>query len=225
MQRVLDVAVGVLTEVLHPNVAGRVVDHEIRGDGRNVDLVAHQFELDHLGVAAASHTDADGGPLRAAQLAHRLIDGPPFGVLPLDVGHHVAPPDAFLVGGGLFEHLHRGDVAVDRLNRHADSVVTAFLPLAHLRVFFRAEEARMRIERAEHAAHRAVHQIVGVDLVDVIGLDRIQRRGERAVVFGNLIVGRKRAASEQPADQGGDQDREEHGGQGSVTSHDRDRNR
>ena len=32
-------------------------------------------------------------------------------------------------------------------------------------------------------------------------------------MFGNLVVGRERAASEQSADEGGNEDREEHGGQ------------
>ena len=78
----------------------------------------------------------------------------------------------------------------------------------------------MRIQRAEHPAHGAVHKGVRVDLVDVAGLDRVQRGGESSVVFGNLIVGRERAASEQPAHEGGDEDREEHGWQWTVASHD-----
>src|SRR3954467_2215536 len=77
----------------------------------------------------------------------------------------------------------------------------------------------MRIERTEHPADGAIDKVVGVDLVDVARLDRVQRRGEGAVMFGNLVVGRERVASEQSADQGGNQDREEHGGNRTVASH------
>ena len=60
----------------------------------------------------------------------------------------------------------------------------------------------------------AVDEAVGIDLVDVARLDGAQRRGERLVVLGNLVVGRERAASEQPADERGDADREDDGGTG-----------
>src|SRR3954453_14933820 len=78
----------------------------------------------------------------------------------------------------------------------------------------------MRIEGAEHAAHGAIHDIVGVDFVDVAGLDRVQCGGECAIVFRNLVVGRGRAASEEPAHEGRDEDREEDRGQGTIASHD-----
>ena len=67
-----------------------------------------------------------------------------------------------------------------RRDRDAEAVVAPFLPLAHLRVFLRVEEARMRIERGEHAADGAVDQAVGLDLVDVARFDGAQRGGERA---------------------------------------------
>ena len=44
----------------------------------------------------------------------------------------------------------------------------------------------MRIERAQHAADRAVHEAIGIDLVDVVGLDRAQRSGE-GLEIGSLL--------------------------------------
>ncbi len=111
------------------------------------------------------------------------------------------------------------------LNGDADAVVAPFLALAHLRVFLRIEKAGMRIERAEHAADRAVDEAIRFDLVDVVGFDRAQRGGERAIVIGDLVVGRERAASEQAADEGGYDNREGHGGQGTVASHDQNPSR
>ena len=78
----------------------------------------------------------------------------------------------------------------------------------------------MRIERAEHAADGAVDEAVGLDLVDVVRLDRAQRRGEGLVVLRHLVVGRQRASAEEAADQRGHDDREDDGGQGAVASHD-----
>ena len=48
LQRVLDVAIGVLAEVLHADVAGRRVDHEVRGHRRDVHLVARDVERNRL---------------------------------------------------------------------------------------------------------------------------------------------------------------------------------
>jgi hypothetical protein len=95
----------------------------------------------------------------------------------------------------------------------------AFLPLAHLRVFTRREKARVRIERAQHAAHGARHERLGFDLVDVLAFDRAQRRAERFVVFGNLLFGRERAPAEQAADEGGHGDRDEQTGQRTIAAH------
>src|SRR6185295_3307405 len=86
-------------------------------------------------------------------------------------------------------------------------------------------EARMRIERAEQAAYRAVHEIVGIDLVDVVRFDRAERRREGAIVLGHLVVGGERAPSEEAADQRRDEDREHDSGQGTVTSHEGHRSR
>src|SRR5207302_11391825 len=98
---------------------------------------------------------SDLGALRAAQLVLRLGGRNALGVLSGDLGDDVAAAHALLVGGRALEDAERRDVAVDRHDRDAETVVAAFLPLAHLRVLARIEEARMRIEGAEHAADRA----------------------------------------------------------------------
>src|SRR4029079_6288801 len=123
------------------------------------------------------------------------------------------------------EDAHRGDVAVLRNDRDADAVVAAFLPLAHLRVLFRAEETGVRIERAEHPAHGAVDEIVGIDLVDVVRFDRAERRREGSVVLRHLVVGCERAPSEEAADQRRHENREHDSGQRTVASHDWHRSR
>ena len=76
----------------------------------------------------------------------------------------------------------------------------------------------MRIQRAEHAADRAVDEAVGFDRADVVRLDRVERGGERLVI-GSLVVDRQCAPAEKSADESGDDDGKDNGGNGTVTSH------
>ena len=77
----------------------------------------------------------------------------------------------------------------------------------------------MRIERAEHAANRAVDQVVGLDRADVVGLDRVERNGKGLVIW-SLVVDRQSASAEKSTDERRDDDRKDHGGDDTVTSHD-----
>ena len=128
------------------------------------------------------------GPLLAAQLADRVVGGPALGGLAFDLGDHVAAADALVVGRRALEHPHGGDVAVGRLDGDAEPVVAPFLPLAHLRVAARVHEARVRIERLEHAVDGAVDQAVGLDFLGVLRLDGGQGRREGPVVLRDAIL-------------------------------------
>ena len=64
----------------------------------------------------------------------------------------------------------------------------------------------MSVERLEHPRNRAVDEAIGLDLVDVAGLDDVERRGERALVFGEPILRGRDVASHDAADKGGDRD-------------------
>ena len=172
VQRVLHIAIGVLAEILHADVAGGRVDHEERRHRGNRDFVARDLQRDEFLVAPPPDADFDDRALRAAQLLHRLLGRPALGVLGANPGDNVAPAYALLERRRALEDARRHHVAVGRvLDGDAEAVVVPFLPLAHLRVFAGIEEARMRIERAEHAANRAIHEPIGFNLVDVIGLD------------------------------------------------------
>ena len=210
MQRVLQVPIGVLAKILKLHVAGRRINHEVRRHRRDVDLVARETNRNQLFVAAPLDLDLYRRPLRSAQLLHapdRSVQ--PLASLAHDLGDDVAAANALLVRGRAFEHARRHDVAVGRYDLNADAVIPPFLPLAHLRVLTRREKARMRIERAQHAANCAVDEVLGLDLLDVVRLDRTQRRREGLVVLRNLVVDGKGALAEQPADQSRDDDRED----------------
>ena len=220
-ERVGQILFGVLGEVVDAHVAGLRIDHEVRGDGRNGDLVAHHVHRNQIVEALAANADRDERALRPLEPAHRLIAGPALGVLAFDARDHVAAANALAVRGRAFEDAHDGDVAVDGDDGEAEAVVAAFLPLAHLRVGPRIHEARMRIERLQHAVDGAVDQAIGFDGVGVVGLDRAQRRRERLVVIGQPIFGGQRAASEHAAGEGRQQNGEGGGRQGPIAAHDR----
>ena len=144
---------------------------------------------------------------------------PALRVLARNVGEHVAAPDTLLVRRRALEHVHRRDVAVEHLNRHADAVIAAFLPLAHLRIRFRVEEARVRVERLEHAGDRAVDQPVGFDRPDVIRVNRVQRGGKDLVLVRDLVFNRQGAAAVKAANQGAKDDGKDRNGDGAVATH------
>jgi hypothetical protein len=58
----------------------------------------------------------------------------------------------------------------------------------------------MWIQRAEHAANRAVDEAVGLDRPDVVGLDCVERDGKSLVIW-SLVVDRQRAPAEKSADE------------------------
>src|SRR5207247_10806651 len=106
------------------------------------------------------------------------------------------------------------------LDLNAEAVIAPFLPLAHLRVRLRIEKAGMWIQRAEHAANRAVDEAVGFDRPDVVGLDRGERDGKGVLVW-SLVVDRQGAAAEKSADERRHDNRKDHGRDSPVTSHQR----
>ena len=160
-------------------------------------------------------TNVPFGPLSLLTVASVVQ---PLALVALDGRDHVAAANAAAERRRAFEHAHRRDVAVDRLNGEAQAVVAAFLALAHLRVGPRVHEARMRIERLQHAVDRAVDHPVGLDRFRVLRLDRGQRRGKGLVVIGNRVGGGKRALSVNPSNEGGNHDGD-NGGDGRSAAH------
>ena len=96
VQGALEVAVGVLAEILQLDVGRRRIDHECGRDRRDVHLVARHVERDQLLVPAAPQLDVDRRPLGAPQLLHRLFGAPALGVLVAD--HHLHRIDGARLG-------------------------------------------------------------------------------------------------------------------------------
>src|SRR4051794_9798728 len=94
-----------------------------------------------------------------------------------------------------------------------------FLALTHLRVRFRIEEARMRIERVQHAVNRTVDQPVRGQLVDVLTIDGVQRRREHAILLRHFVLPGERGAAKEPAGKRGNEDRKDSGRKKSGSAH------
>ena len=201
VQGTFEVAIRVLAEILQLDVGRRRIDHERGRHGRDVHLVARDVERNQLLVAPPPQLDVHRRPLGAAQFLHRLLGAPAFGAFLADLRERVAAAHAFLVGRRSLEDAGRDDVAFRRaLDLNAEAVIASFLALAHLRVGFRIEEAGVWIQRAQHAANRAVDQVVGLDRPDVVGLNGVER-DRKSLVIWSLVVKGQRAAAEKSADE------------------------
>src|SRR5207237_9875314 len=100
--------------------------------GGTVDLVADDLEIDQLVEAAPLQRDANRRPLRAAQLAHRIVARPALRLLAFDLGDDVAAAQAFLIRGRSFEERDDGDFTIDHRDRDAKAVVAPLLAFTHL---------------------------------------------------------------------------------------------
>ena len=221
----LHLAIGVLTEIAHLDIAGRRVEHEMRRHGENVHFVANHAQRNQLGVAAAADFDLDRSPLLAAQLLHGLLGRPALGLFAVNLRDDIAAANTFFGRRRSFEHALRRNLTVDRRDGDAEAVIAPFLTLTHRGVLFWVEEARMRIERGEHAADGPVDETVGIGVRHVVFLDGTQRSGEGVVALGGAVVQRQCASAEKAPDQRRDRDREDNSGKRTVAAHRPDGNR
>ena len=86
------------------------------------------------------------------------------------------------------QHLHRR-VLGDHFD--ADAGVGAHGGEADLFELVGVEEGGVRIERRDHAADRFLHELLVVDVVDVLALDALVDLGEQAGLFPRERVGRR----------------------------------
>jgi hypothetical protein len=109
-----EIAIRVLREVLQSHVPDVAADHEVRRDGRDMNLVTRDVERDELVEADTLEGHIHGGPLRTAQLADGLLRRPSLGIFAFDLRDDVTAPDSELVCGRSLEELRHGDVAIER---------------------------------------------------------------------------------------------------------------
>src|SRR5204863_358870 len=218
-QRLTALLVVVLAEFRQADVTGLRIEHECRWHGRNVDFVADDGEVDQLVEAAALERNLDGRSFGTAQLSHRVVARPALGLFAFDFRDDVAAPKALLIRWRAFEERDDRDFAIDDGDRNAEAVVTPLLPLAHLGVRAGIHEARMRVERLEHAGDGTVDQAVGFDRADVIRVDRVQRGSKDLVLVRDLVFDRQGTTAVKAPNQGAKSDGEHRNRYGTITSH------
>ncbi len=150
---------------------------------------------------------------------HRVVARPALRLLAFDLPDDVAAAEALLIGRRSFEERDDGDFTVNHGDRDAETVVAAFLPLAHLRVRAGIHEARMRIERLEHAGDGAINEPVGFDRADVIGVNGAQRGGKDLILLRNLVFDGQGAPAVESAYQCTENDGKNRHGHRAVATH------
>jgi hypothetical protein len=164
-----------------------------------LDLPLHRAELDpltddrdieRLVTPGADDAQLDVGSGRALHLLDGLVEAQAVEKLAVDVGDIVAGLDP---GAPCGRVLHRGDDlhrAVLDADRDPEAAVIAVgRGLQHIEVG-RLDEARMWVERGEHAVDRALDERMVVDLVDILGFHPLVDAHERLEL---LVVGRVRS--------------------------------
>ena len=197
-QRLLQVARGRLAKLRQSHVADLVcADGEIALvvdvlDGGDLDQRPLEGDLDVLAGGWPEECHLDFGSRLAAQLVDRLRHGDVAGVLALDFHDAVARHDAGLVGRGILHRGEHGEVAVLNVDVHADTAELAFGIVHEMRIPGRRHELAVRVEHADHAPQRAVHEVLVRQLVaiDVILADALEHVDEQVEVGVGIVGGR-----------------------------------
>ena len=158
--------------------------------------------------------DRDGhlGALGPAHLLDRVHQGHVLGRQPFDLDDPVAGLDPGPVGRRALDRGDHGQLVVADRDLDPQAAEAARGLHLHLAVAFGVEEGRVRVERLEHAADRAVEDLARLRLVDVLVLDDRQDVGEEleVLVRGGGIDGlRGRRAAERQRQDRQDGGREE----------------
>ena len=132
--RRLELLVGILRKTVELDVADLLLHHERGVDAVQRDLVAHDLEIDQLGVTAAFHAHGDLGAFLATEmLLHILVvDFLPETVLAVDLDELVPRHDADFLRRTARSGTDDGDGVADQLEGHADALKTAHQRLVGL---------------------------------------------------------------------------------------------
>ena len=90
------------------------------------------------------------------------------------------------MGRSAFEGSHNRDVAVDGLHRDPEAVVGTVLPLLQRGVGAGSRKCEWD-PASEHAVDRAGHELLALDLVHVLALDRAQDRGVEPQLLARVL--------------------------------------
>ena len=202
----LQIVVGVLVERRQANVgdAGVRIDEPVPHrvpvlvepflppplDGPDLDHVADDRDIDEALDALASDAERHFRPLGTGDAVHRIVEAPPHGGSPVDLGDAVVGLDARVVGGRPLQGAHDHDLpflVVPDEDAHArEAAVRGLTEPVELVGPDHLREGIQLVHRA--VAELAEKDLAGkVDRLAGLVVDRVEQPGALAVV--ELIVG------------------------------------
>src|SRR5207237_1080184 len=170
LQRPLEVVVGPLLELRQAHVA--VAGLELLPlDALDLDDLARHGDVEDLGRVLALEGERDLRVLRPAHLLDRIDERHVLGELAVDLHDLVARLDTGPIGGRVLDRRHDGEQAVAVGDLDAEPAAARLGIDLELLVEIGCQVGAVRIEGGEHAVDRALDELLGLDVVDVVLLD------------------------------------------------------
>ena len=173
------VLAGVLLELrdAHPAVARL---DQLGLDALHADDVAHQRHLEGLGVAFPHDGEPDGGLGLAAHALDRIVEGHAFHRRVVELDDQVAGLDAGAERRRVLDRRNHLDEAVFHADLDAEAAELALRADLQFLECLLVEIGRVRIEAGQHAVDRLGDELLVLDRLDIVALDRAEHLGKRA---------------------------------------------
>ena len=185
LKRAPKIGIGLLGEAGDPKNDG--VPLHPTANGRQLDLVADDRNIERLRRFFADNGDDDFRPDRPAHQIHRCIQRQTKHAFAIDMSNEIARFDACIIGRRAVHG--RDDLHEAFFLRHLDPKATkgaARLDL-HLGGFCRGQISRMRVKRGQHPVDGRLDQVRFVDFLDILRTDPLENVAEKIQL---LIDGR-----------------------------------
>ena len=199
IERFGDLVLGCLLESRNVHVPNPGLDHEMQIHAIARNLVANHAELQRMIRPLAQHRDPHRRALRPFQQVGHIRRAHVVRGFAVDRGDDVARTNARPVRRRSRERRDHDDLIVTRAHRHAYAVIFPALLFAQLRIRFRIEKIRVRIELVQHARNRPViDRLVRIHRIGVVLLDRLVNLSELFEAVSHIRVGARRGRRADP---------------------------
>src|SRR5713101_5357924 len=206
LQSPLDILARLLLELAEADVLDAGLELAAL-DGLHLDQLARDRVVLGLGQALADDADDDLAPRLAAHSLDGIGELHVLGRHALDLDDAVPRQDARAEGRRALDGRYHGQDVILEGDLDAQAAELPRRLHSHFAVHVGVQERGMRIEATQGALDRAVDEVFGRHLVDVLALDDREHLGEEAEILigGGLII----ALAGHPAPQGqGEQEQE-----------------
>ena len=172
------VLAGVLLELGHAHVAVARLEH-LRLHALHADHVAHDRDLERLRLALAQDREPDGALRLAAHALDGVVQVHALHRRVVELDDQVAGLQAGAERRGVLDRRDHLDETVLHADLDAEAAELALRADLQLLERFLVEVGRMRVEAGQHAVDRLGDELLVLDRLDVVRLDRAEDLGER----------------------------------------------